>query len=210
MRRLVAFYSHAKDEGAMRIGYARISTEEQNIDLQVDALHRAQCDHIFMDEGISGVATKRPGLERALRKLQPGDTLVVWRLDRLARSMRDLTDTVTTLHTRKISFQSICEHIDVGSAFGEFVLHILGAVAQMERSIIVERTRAGMIAAKARGARFGRKPALDGEALREAMFLIDRGMSVSAAARQIGVGRSTLYRYLAAVARGRSLTDRSG
>ena len=182
----------------MRIGYARVSTDEQSIALQVDALNRAQCDRIFKDEGISGVAARRPGLDRALAQLKSGDTLVVWRLDRLARSMRDLTDTITVLHGRGVGFHSICEHIDVSSAFGEFVLHVLSAVAHFERALIVERTRAGMAAAKARGATFGRKPALTDEELREAVYLIDQGLSVPEAASQIGVGRSTLYRYLAA------------
>ncbi len=182
----------------MRIGYARVSTCDQSLDLQIDALRKAGCEQIFEDRGISGVATDRPGLEKALAALGEGDTLVVWRLDRLARSMRDLTDTITALHAREIGFQSICEHIDVSSAFGEFVLHILSAVAHFERALIVERTRAGMAAAKARGAKFGRKPVLNGEELHEACFLIGSGMSVTATALQLSIGRSTLYRYLAA------------
>lgn len=183
----------------MRIGYARVSTEDQSIDLQIDALNRARCDRIFTDHGISGMAADRPGLLDALECLKLGDTLVVWRLDRLARSMRDLTDTIGGLHTRGIGFQSICEHIDVSSAFGEFVMHVLSAVAHFERALIIERTRAGMAAAKARGARFGRKPVLNEEELKEALFLIGKGMSVEATASQIGIGRSTLYRYIAKV-----------
>lgn len=183
----------------MRIGYARVSTDDQNLDLQIDALRRADCDRIFQDHGVSGIAAERPGLIDALASLNPGDTLVVWRLDRLARSMRDLTDMIAALHGRGIGFQSVCEHIDVGSAFGEFVLHVLSAVAHFERALIVERTKAGMAAAKARGATFGRRPILDGEQLHEALFLTSHGMSVKAAALQIGVGRSTLYRYVARV-----------
>ncbi|KPM22447.1 hypothetical protein AAJ72_11130 [Citromicrobium sp. RCC1885] len=179
----------------MRIGYARVSTSEQNIDLQIDALQAAGCNRIFEDH-ISGVKSDRPGLGEAFRALKPQDTLVVWRLDRLARSMRDLTDTIHSLHAREIGFHSICEHIDVGSAFGEFALHILSAVAHFERALIVERTRAGMAAAKARGVKFGRTPALSGEELQEALFLIRNGLSVPATARQLGIGRSTLYRYI--------------
>jgi len=181
----------------MRIGYARVSTSEQNIDLQIDALTHAGCERFFEDR-LSGVKNDRPGLSEALAALSKGDTLVVWRLDRLARSMRDLTDTVTALHGRKIGFQSICEHIDISSAYGEFVLHILSAVAHFERSLIIERTKAGMAAAKARGVKFGRTPALKREELIEALLLIRNGQSVTETAYQLGVGRSTLYRHIGA------------
>jgi len=179
----------------MRIGYARVSTNEQNIDLQIDALKRAGCERIFKDH-MSGVNSERPGLGDALASLKEGDCLVVWRLDRLARSMRDLTDTVAELHGRNIGFHSICEHIDVGSAFGEFILHILSAVAHFERSLIVERTKAGMAAAKARGATFGRAPVLNDDALIDALLMLEQGQSVAQIARDMGVGRSTLYRHL--------------
>ncbi len=179
----------------MQIGYARVSTTEQNIDLQLNALRKAGCDKIFEDHA-SGMKSDRDGYVDVMKALQPDDTLVVWRLDRLARSMRDLTDTITVLHNRGIGFQSICEHIDISSAYGEFVLHILSAVAHFERALIVERTRAGIAAAKARGVRFGRAPVLNGEELVEAMFLVGNGQSVSDTALQLGIGRSTLYRYL--------------
>ena len=181
----------------MRIAYARVSSADQSLDLQIDALERAGCDRIFRDHGISGTASNRPGLLAALEALEPGDTQVVWRLDRLARSMRELTDTVWALHNKGIRFQSLCEHIDISSAFGELVLHILSAIAHFERALIVERTVAGMQAAKERGVKFGRRPALDGESLSEALFLLEQGLKVEEAAQQIGVGRSTLYRYLA-------------
>lgn len=180
----------------MRIGYARVSTADQSLSLQQDALAKAGYDLLFEDHGISGVAAERPNLNKALAMLSAGDTLIVWRLDRLARSMRELTDIVWSLHKRGIGFQSLCEHIDVGSAFGEFTLHILSAVAHFERALIVERTRAGMAAAKERGVKFGRKPALSGEELQEALFLIRQGMSVEDTADQMGIGRSTLYRYV--------------
>jgi len=182
----------------MRIGYARVSTTEQNIDLQLAALEREECDVIYQDHA-SGIDAERAGYFEALNKLKPGDTLVVWRLDRLARSMLDLSDTIRTLHDRKIGFRSVCEYIDMSSASGEFVLHILSAVAHFERALIVERTRAGMAAAKARGVTFGRAPALNGEELVEALILIRSGQSVTVTAQQLGIGRSTLYRYLAAL-----------
>ncbi len=181
----------------MRIGYARVSTIDQSINLQTDALNKAGCDTIFTDH-LSGVTVNRKGYAQAMKALQPGDTLVVWRLDRLARSMRDLTDTITALHDREIGFHSVCEHIDINSAFGEFVVHVLSAVAHFERALLVERTRAGMASAKARGVRFGRAPALSSEELLEALYLVRNGMSVPETAHQLGVGRSTLYRYLAA------------
>jgi DNA invertase Pin-like site-specific DNA recombinase len=181
----------------MRIGYARVSTEEQSLDLQIDALTKAGCDQIFKDHGISGVAPKRPGLEQALAALHPGDTLVVWRLDRLARSMQDLLGTVQALHEREVGFQSICEHIDISSAFGELILHVLSAVVHFERRLIVERTEAGMRAAKARGVRFGRRRTLDEEGLSDAIALQRSGMPIPEIAKKMGVGRSTLYRHIA-------------
>jgi len=183
----------------MKIGYARVSTAEQSLDLQLKALKEAGCDRIYQDHGISGMRFDRPGYGKAMRALKEGDTLVVWRLDRLARSMLDLTDTVTALHNRGIGFRSLCEYFDLGTPVGDFMLHILSAMAHFERALIVERTRAGMAAAKARGVQIGRPPAMDGETFREALFLINRGLSVPATAAQIGVGKSTLYRYLSEI-----------
>lgn len=183
------------------IGYARVSTADQSLGLQRDALKNARCSKIFEDHGASGATQDRDGLIEALEALEPGDTLMVWRLDRLARSMRDLTDMVVGLHGRDIAFRSLCEQIDISSAFGEFVLHILSAVAHFERALIVERTKAGIEAARARGVQIGRRPAIDGDMLCEALFLLRSGFDVSQAATQIGVGRSTLYRHLSALAR---------
>lgn len=182
----------------MRIGYARVSTEEQSLNLQLDALKKAGCEIIFEDHGVSGVAATRPGLERALKRLTPGDTLVVWRLDRMARSMRDLMDTIDWLYSREIGFQSLCEHIDISSAFGELILHVMSAIVHFERRLIVERTRAGMAAARARGVRMGRCPVMDEHRAREALSLRAQGMAVRDIASGIGVGRSTLYRYFQA------------
>ncbi len=181
----------------MRIGYARVSTEEQSLDLQIDALTKAGCDQIFKDHGVSGVAPKRPGLEQALATLEPGDILVVWRLDRLARSMKDLLGTVQALHEREVGFQSICEHIDISSAFGELILHVLSAVVHFERRLIVERTEAGMRAAKARGVKFGRRRAIDEEMLLGAIEQRKTGVPIPEIALSLRVGRSTLYRCLA-------------
>jgi len=181
----------------MRIGYARVSTEDQSLDLQIDALKRWQCDKIFTDRA-SGANCDRSGYKDALGALQPRDTLVVWRLDRLARSMWELVETVKNLNECEINFLSLCEYIDTSSAFGELILHLMGALAHFERALIIERTRAGMAAAKARGVTFGRKPAVDEMMLKEARFLIRYGMSVTDAATQLGIGSSTLYRYLQA------------
>ncbi len=135
-----------------KVAYARVSTEDQSLNLQIDALKRVGFDKIFTDHGKSGVDK-----------------------DRLARSMREMTDTIWALHNRGIGFYSICKPIDVNSAFGEFTLHFLNAVAHFERTLIVERTRAGMAAAKEGGVKFRRKPALNGEELSEALFLMHKG-----------------------------------
>ena len=179
-----------------RIGYARVSSQDQNLALQMDALERAECDQVFTDHA-SGADCSRKGYKDALAALKPGDTLIVWRLDRLARSMRELVDIIEWLHSQNVGFQSLCEYIDLNSAFGELILHVLSAIAHFERRLIQERTIAGMQAAKERGVSFGRKPCIDPELLDQARNLVYNGMSVTQTAREIGVGRSTLYRYLA-------------
>ena len=178
-----------------RIGYARVSSQDQNLALQLDALEKAGCDQIFTDYA-SGADCSRKGYRQALATLKAGDTLIVWRLDRLARSMRELVDTIDGLHQRQIGFQSICEYINLESAFGELIIHLLSAIAHFERRLIQERTIAGIQAAKERGVSFGRKRCIDRQMLNEATSMIDMGMSIGDAAMQIGVGRSTLYRYL--------------
>lgn len=182
-----------------RVGYARVSTLEQSLSMQETALKAAGCELIFKDHGVSGAKSDRAGLADALGILGAGDTLVVYRLDRLARSLIDLVDIVTKLHARGVAFQSLNEHIDISSAYGEFVLHILGAVAHFERALIQERTRSGVRAAQARGVRVGRKAALDDQALKEAVRLLHQGEKPEVIARKLGCGRSTLYRYLAEV-----------
>src|ERR687885_208537 len=145
----------------MNIGYARVSTDEQNLDSQIDALVKAGCErrHIFTDK-VSGTKDQRPGLENAFSHLRSGDTLVVWRLDRLGRSLRHLIDTVTNLQDKGIEFKSITESIDTTTSGGKLVFHIFGALAEFEREIIRERTRAGLSAARARGKEGGRPKVL--------------------------------------------------
>ncbi|MBN3802388.1 recombinase family protein [Paraburkholderia sp. Ac-20336] len=144
----------------MKIGYARVSTDDQNLDLQLEALRAVGCVKVFTDHGVSGSTFSRPGLDEVLDVLKAGDTLVVWRLDRLGRSIKKLIELVETLGKRKIQFVSITECIDTTSAGGTLLFHIMAALAQFERSLIGERTRAGMRAAKARGQHVGRRHAM--------------------------------------------------
>src|SRR5262249_38587318 len=141
----------------MLIGYARVSTHEQNLDLQRDALRKAgvSAKNLYTDK-ITGTKENRPGLEQALSHLREGDTLVVWRLDRLGRSLKHLIETVTALHAQGVAFQSITENIDTSNATGKLVFHIFGALAEFERNLIRERSIAGLAAARARGRKGGR------------------------------------------------------
>src|SRR5512133_432958 len=143
----------------MFIGYARVSTSDQTLDLQKDALDKAGCDRIFTDTA-SGAKAERTGLDAALSYVRTGDTLVVWRLDRLGRSLPHLIETITALNTRKIGFKSITENIDTTTSGGKLIFHIFGALAEFERDIIRERTQAGLHAARARGRLGGRPKAL--------------------------------------------------
>lgn len=177
----------------MKIGYARVSTTDQNLDLQERALRDAGAEIIHTDNA-SGAAHDRPGLTRALASLAPEDTLIVWRLDRLGRSLPHLISVVTDLGERHIHFQSVCEGLDTESAQGRLVFHMMAALAEFERSLISERTRAGVKAAMARGVRIGRRPALTRLQLVHARALVAAGESPSTIARTLGVGRSTLYR----------------
>jgi DNA invertase Pin-like site-specific DNA recombinase len=146
----------------MRIGYARVSTHEQNLDLQLDELKKSGCDEIITDK-ISGSVSERPGLERVDNKLRKGDTLVVWRLDRLGRSLRHLISYVSALEEKGIAFHSISESINTETSTGKFMFHVFGALSEFERSLIKERTRAGLEAARARGRQGGRPAKLDAE-----------------------------------------------
>ncbi len=140
----------------MLIGYARVSTDEQSVDLQIDALQRAGCEPIFRDTGFSGVLRSRPALDDAIACLGPGDTLVTWRLDRLGRSLSHLISLVNDLEKRGIAFKSLSEAIDTSTAGGRLQFHMMGALAEFERALISERTKAGMAAARLRGVQLGR------------------------------------------------------
>ncbi len=180
---------------ARLVGYARVSTDEQTTKLQLDALRAAGCATIHEDSA-SGASRSRPGLSRALEDLSAGDTLVVWRLDRLGRSLRDLLDISEMLRERDVALRSLTDHIDTGTAAGRMLYAVLGAVAQFEREVLRERTVAGMRSAKRRGEHIGRRPALSAAQVREARELVKTGKSPTYVARIMRVGRSTLYRAL--------------
>jgi DNA invertase Pin-like site-specific DNA recombinase len=180
----------------VNIGYARVSTSEQNLNLQIDALEAAGCERIFI-EIASGSQRDRPELQCALDYIRPGDTLIVWKLDRLARSMRQLIDTVDLLQSKGMGFRSLTEAIDTTTAGGMLVFHIFGALAQFERAMIRERTAAGLEAARARGRKGGRRPKLSKSDLRDAKALLrDPEISVAEVAKRLGVSPATLYRRL--------------
>lgn len=183
----------------MLIGYARVSTEEQTLDLQRDALTAAGCGRIFTDT-LSGATAERPGLGQALDQLRAGDTLVVWRLDRLGRSLRHLIDAVTALEQRGVGFRSLTESIDTTSPGGKLIFHIFGALAEFERDLIRERTQAGLRAARARG-RTGGHPRVPGFADPRQLALArklyaERGTPVADLCRMFKVSRATFYRYV--------------
>ena len=175
------------------LGYARVSTTDQDPALQLDALKAAGCIKVFTDK-TSGTLDRRPQLDRLLDQLRPGDTVVVWRLDRLGRSLRDLLDISEMLRERDVALRSLTDHIDTGTAAGRMLYAVLGAVAQFERDVLRERTVAGMRAAKRRGEHIGRPLALTKAQVREAKTMLDRGESPAHIARVFRVGRSTLYR----------------
>ncbi len=179
----------------MRIGYARVSTDDQNLDLQLAALRNAGCDDIFTDQGVSGASFSRPGLEQAMAALSKGDTLVVWRLDRLGRSLTKLVELVDHLGVSGIQFASLTECIDTTSPGGTLLFHIMAALAQFERSLIGERTRAGMLAAKARGQHVGRRRAMTQSDCVEAQRLLALHSS-HIVAQQFDVHPRTLLRSL--------------
>ncbi|TXH19462.1 MAG: recombinase family protein [Mycobacterium sp.] len=181
----------------MLIGYARVSTVDQSPDLQLDALTAAGVTRVYTDRGVSGALSDRRELDRCLEHLREGDTLVVWRLDRLARSLRNLLELVESLNQKGIHLRSVMEAIDTGSASGRLVLSVFGALAEFERSLLVERTQAGLAASKARGTKLGRRPSLTAGQLAQARTLVAAGHRVEEVAHTLGVGRSTLYRALA-------------
>ncbi|EBQ6421578.1 TPA: recombinase family protein [Escherichia coli] len=177
-----------------RIGYARVSTDDQNLHLQRDALVAAGCEIIYEDKA-SGKSTARLELDNCLKALRPGDTLVVWRLDRLGRSLGDLVKVVTNLiEERGVGFLSLHEQIETNSASGKLIFHVFAALAEFERNLISERTKAGLNAARARGRKGGRKPKLAPKDIREIKVLLkDPSIPVSDVAKRFGVSRTTIY-----------------
>jgi DNA invertase Pin-like site-specific DNA recombinase len=182
----------------MKYGYARVSTDDQHADMQRTALKKAGCTKIFTDDGISGATTNRPSLRRCLKALKRGDTLIVWKLDRLGRSLRDLIGMLDDLKARGVKFRSLTEAIDTETPTGRAMWQMIGVLAELERSLISERTRAGAAAAKTRGVKFGRKPKLTPQQVIHARKLIDSGEDRQQVADLFNVNRSTLYRALAA------------
>jgi DNA invertase Pin-like site-specific DNA recombinase len=182
----------------MLIGYARISTQDQTLTLQRDALEKAGCRKIFTDR-VSGTKAERKGLTEALSHLREGDTLVVWRLDRLGRSLRHLIDAVTELHDRGVGFKSLQENIDTTTSGGKLVFHIFGALAEFEREIIRERTQAGLASARTRGKVGGRPKALTPKEVQILRNMAsDKSLTVSDICKTLGIGRTTFYRYVKA------------
>ena len=177
----------------MLIGYARVSTTDQNLDLQLDALQQAGCERIFQDT-ISGAKSERPGLKDALSHLRRDDTLVVWKLDRLGRTTKGLIDLVELLKERGIGFKSLQDNIDTLTTMGQFFFVVFSAIAELERSMIRERSKAGLAATRARGRKGGRPFALKGNDRIDAMKLIEAGRDTKYIMDKFGVSRSTVDR----------------
>jgi len=181
----------------MLIGYARVSTQDQNLELQREALTKAGCERIFEDRA-SGSRTDREGLARAIDMLRSGDTLVVWKLDRLGRSVKQLVDLVGELQQRGVQFKSLTDAIDTSTPSGRFFFHVMASLAEMERELIVERTRAGLEAARKLGRKGGRRPKMTAGKIESARRLLETGMPAKDVARSLGVSVPTLYRWLPA------------
>lgn len=180
----------------MRVGYARVSTHEQNLDLQMDALKQADCEEIFTDK-ISGSVSERPGLDRVEKYLRSGDVLVVWRLDRLGRSLKHLISYVSNLEEKGIGFHSITESINTETTSGKFMFHVFGALSEFERNLIKERTLAGLEAARARGRQGGRPVKLNAEQTELVKTLYaNKKHSIQSICKMVGVGKTTLYKYI--------------
>src|SRR5271157_4911635 len=182
----------------MLIGYARVSTQDQTLALQQDALTKEGCSKIFTDTA-SGATTERHGLTEALAYVRTGDILVVWRLDRLGRSLKDLIERITELQARNIGFKSLTEAIDTTTSGGKLIFHIFGALAEFERELIRERTQAGLSAARARGHTGGRPKALSGQKVVMAQKLYrDKSNSIRDICKTLNISRASLYRYVKA------------
>jgi DNA invertase Pin-like site-specific DNA recombinase len=177
----------------MLIGYARVSTQEQTLNLQKDALQKAGCNKIFTDTA-SGAKAERKGLEEALNYVRKGDILVVWRLDRLGRSLPHLISTMTALEEQGIGFKSLTENIDTTTSGGKLIFHIFGALAEFERNLIRERTQAGLVAARARGRKGGRPRSLTGKQLSIALDLYEKRHPIADICRTLKISKATFYR----------------
>ena len=178
----------------MLVGYARVSTQDQNLALQQDALRAAQCERIFEDK-MSGAKAARPGLTEALAALQPGDTLVVWKLSRLGRSLKQLIEAVQLLEQKGVELRSLHESLDTGTAVGKLLFHVIAAFAQFERDNMVENTKAGLAAAKMRGRVGGRCRRMDEAMKLQAIGLRAKEHSVAEICKALGVSRATFYRH---------------
>lgn len=183
----------------MLIGYARVSTQEQNLDLQMEALAKAGCKKIFEDK-ISGSRSDRPGLAKALEMLREDDTLVVWKLDRLGRSVKQLVDLVGQLHKEGIQFKSLTDSIDTATPSGRFFFHVMASLAEMERELTIERTQAGLAIARQLGRTGGRKRRMTDSKIQSAKKLLATGVPPRDVAKNLGVSVPTLYRWIPAAA----------
>jgi DNA invertase Pin-like site-specific DNA recombinase len=181
----------------MLIGYARVSTQDQNLDLQTEALAKAGCKKIF-DDKISGSHAERPGLAKLQEALRDGDTLVVWKLDRLGRSVKHLVNLVGELHKRGVQFKSLTDAIDTGTASGRFFFHVMASLAEMERELTIERTQAGLKVARQLGRTGGRKRQMTESKIKSAKKLLASGVPPKDVAANLGVSVPTLYRWIPA------------
>lgn len=184
----------------MHIGYARVSTDDQNFELQLDALHQAGCKRCFTDKQ-SGTYIDRPGLKDAFSHLREGDVLVVWKLDRLGRSVKDLVQIIGELEKQKIHFKSLTDNIDTSTPAGRFFFHVMASLSQMEKELLLERTRAGLVAAKKQGRVGGRKRSMTTTKIVSAQRLLEQGIPPKDIAKSLGVSVPTLYRWLPASSR---------
>ena len=181
----------------MLVGYARVSTSEQNLDLQLDALKKAECSKIYEDQ-ISGYKDNRPGLSKALEILREGDTFIIWKLDRLGRTVKGLISLVSQLESRGVHFKSLTDSIDTSTPAGRFFFHVMASLAQMERELIIERTKAGLEAARSQGRIGGRKRIMTDSKIKSAKKLLQAGALPHDVAKDLGVSISTLYRWIPA------------
>jgi len=181
----------------MLVGYARASTQEKNLELQLSALKESNCEKLYQDQ-LSSTRNNRPGLQLALEALRAGDTLIVWKLDRLGRTVEDLIDLVNQLHQKNIHFKSIADNIDTSTSSGHIFFHVVASLAQMEQELVAERTKVGLAAARAQGKVGGRKRKMTRSKLESAKKLLGSGMSPKDVAQNFGVSIPTLYRWIPA------------